>query len=108
MFSFSFSSSISETRRINPAVGSIDAVFFARTRFRLRRSENENDDEDDDEDDSRNEGERGALPLIGIPASRLLPRASWLRSVLKKQKRDALLTHWEGSSGSLSLLDNRS
>jgi hypothetical protein len=28
------------------------AVFFARTRFRLRRSENENDDENDDEDDS--------------------------------------------------------
>jgi hypothetical protein len=46
--------------------------FFARPRFQLRRSENENDDEDDDENDSRNEGERGALALIGIPASRLL------------------------------------
>jgi hypothetical protein len=54
-----------------PSIG----VFFARTRFRLRRSENENDDDDDDENDFRNEGERGALALIGIPASRLLRRA---------------------------------
>jgi hypothetical protein len=106
--SFSFSSSISETRRINPAVSSIDRGFLrplalsaAAVRKRERRP-------------GRRRvrfSERGrkrsacAHRHTGVATASESVSAS-LGS--QEARRDALLTHWEGSSGSLSLLDNRS
>jgi hypothetical protein len=56
--------------------------------------------ENDDENDSRNEGERGALSLIGITGVATASESVSASLGSQEAKQDALLTHWEGSSGS--------